>query len=97
MRLRAVIWLACQLAGWVYGIEPGTLERIAWRESRYTVTAQRGTCCGLMQTESRFSRYTCEQLKNPLVSSLEAARLLRWARHHCRNNGEHWYRTGKCQ
>ena len=96
MTTKVALWLAIRLASLVYPVDPATLEGIAWRESRYTATAQRGTCCGAFQTESRFSRYSCAQLKNPLVSALEAARLLTWAQRHCGGDGLHWYRHGHC-
>lgn len=95
--MKVAVYLAAHAAALLYPVSPTVLERIAWRESRFVATAQHGTCCGLMQTESRFSRYTCAQLKLPLVSMLEGARLLVWARRHCHNDGTHWYATGRCK
>jgi len=95
--MRTVIWMACNLAGWWYGIEPATLERIAWRESRYHCEAVRGPCTGCFQVDRRYSRLTVAQLKTPLGGALEAARLLRWGQRHCGDDGLRWYATGRCR
>ena len=94
--VKPAIWLAAQLAGWVYGIEPATLERLAWRESRYQCEAVNGSHCGAWQVSTRSSRYTCLALQNPVIGAMEAARLLRWAQKRCGNDGLTWYRTGHC-
>ena len=94
--VKPAIWLAAQLAGWVYGIEPATLERLAWRESRNTASAVNGSHCGAWQVSTRSSRYTCLALQNPVIGAMEAARLLRWAQKRCGNDGLTWYRTGHC-
>ena len=94
--MKLAIWLAAHLAGWVWGVEPATLERLAWVESRNTASAVNGSHCGAWQVSTRSSRYTCRALQNPVVGALEAARLLRWASRHCNNDGLVWYRTGRC-
>lgn len=95
--MTATLWLAIRLASLVYPVDPATLEGIAYRESRYQCDAVRGTHCGCGQVSTRWSRYTCRQLQNPVIGMLEAGRLVAWAQRRCGGDGLRWYVTGRCR
>lgn len=95
--MKVAVYLAAHAAAWVYGVSPATLERIAYRESRYNCEAVNGNCVGCWQVDRRYSRMTVAQLKTPIGGALAAARLLTWAQRHCGDDGLHWYATGHCK
>lgn len=90
--MTATLWLAIRLSAWLYGLDPATLEGIAYRESRYQCDAVRGTHCGCGQVSTRWSRYTCRQLQNPVIGMLEAGRLVAWFEVHYPGRGLRRYR-----
>lgn len=77
--------VACQNANYIVrqsekrGISPLIVTAVIYRESSFSprVVSSAGAC-GLMQVLPRYSRYTCEQLKNPRVGIRDGIRALKW-------------------
>ena len=78
--------VACQNANYIVqqsekrGISPLIVTAVIYRESSFSprVVSSAGAC-GLMQVLPRYSRYTCEQLKNPRTGIRDGIRALkRW-------------------
>lgn len=78
--------VACQNANYIVqqseksGISPLIVSAVIYRESSFSprVVSNAGAC-GLMQVLPKYSRYNCEQLKNPRTGIREGIRALkRW-------------------
>lgn len=91
---RLLVTLAAQWAHlWHPSVPVDTLVHLAWTESRFTLTARNGTCCGPWQIDYRFAHgLTCRQLMNPFVAAPRAAYLLSWARRHYPGREIAWYK-----
>lgn len=77
--------VACQNAEYIVqqsekrGINPLIVTAVIYRESAFSprVVSHAGAC-GLMQVLPRYSKYTCEQLKNPKIGIRDGIRALKW-------------------
>lgn len=77
----AMSWLVSLM----FALPGGLLDAVEWQESRGRpdVVSPSG-CVGLLQVCPRWSQYTAEQLRDPLINRLEGARLL-----------SHWHRRAQ--
>jgi soluble lytic murein transglycosylase-like protein len=82
---------ACQYSGQIieesakYNISPFIFTSLIWVESRFEKSAASPKkACGLTQILKKYSKYSCEQLKNPLLSIKEGAK-----------NFSYWYGYSK--
>jgi len=77
--------IACQNANYIVqqserrAVSPLVVTAVIYRESSFSprVVSHAGAC-GLMQVLPRYSRYTCEQLKNPRIGIRDGIRALKW-------------------
>ena len=77
--------VACQNANYIVqqsekrGINPLIVTAVIYRESSFSPrVVSHANACGLMQVLPRYSRYTCEQLKNPKIGIRDGIRALKW-------------------
>jgi soluble lytic murein transglycosylase-like protein len=84
-------------------IDPYLAAAIAWKESRFSTTAHSKTGdCGVMQVNARWSKYSCDQLKNKTIGIKAGTHaLLYWKRRFAKREPHHqWlchYNSGnKC-